>query len=63
MHVKHLDIIMKLARLQADINYIKNHIEDVTLSEDDSEAIEEYEKEKKEGKLISHANLKKELGL
>ncbi|MEK6818936.1 MAG: hypothetical protein AABY10_03290 [Nanoarchaeota archaeon] len=57
------EIMSKLARLQLDINYIKEHMEDLALSEEDLEAVEEYEKEKKSGKLISHKDLKKELNL
>ena len=57
------EIMIKLARLQSDINYIKEHIEDIELSEDDLAAIEDYEKEKKAKQLISHKEVKKELGL
>lgn len=57
------EIMTKLAELQSDVHYIKEHIEDVTLSEDDLEAIDDYEKEKADGKLISHEDMKKELGL
>ena len=55
------EIITKLARIQADMNYVKEHIEDITLTEDDLEAIREAENEYKEGKTISLENLKKEL--
>ncbi len=57
------EVMEKLARLQSDISYIKEHIDDSALSEEDLEAIEDYEKEKVEGKLISHEDIKKELGL
>ena len=57
------EVMIKLAKLQSDVLYIKEHIEDINLSENDLKTIEEYEKEKKEGKLISHKELKKELGL
>jgi len=41
------EILVKLAKLQSDVDYIKEHIEDIELSEEDLDAIEEYEKEKK----------------
>ncbi len=55
------EIITKLARIQADMEYVKEHIEDITLTDDDLEAIREAENEYKEGKTISLENLKKEL--
>ena len=55
------EIITKLSRIQADMNYVKEHIEDITLTEDDLEAIEDAEKEYKNGKTTSLENLKKEL--
>ena len=57
------DIITRLARLQADMNYIREHIDDITLTEDDIKSIEEAEKEHKEGKTTSLEKLKKELDL
>jgi hypothetical protein len=57
------EIIGKLTALQKDVGYIKEHIEDITLTEDDLIALEESEKEFKEGKTISHEELKKELSL
>ena len=44
------EIIARLAKLQIDMNYIREHIEDVTLTEDDLESLEEAEEEYKEGK-------------
>ena len=57
------DIITRLARLQAYMNYIREHIDDKTLTEDDIKSIEEAEKEHKEGKTTSLEKLKKELDL
>jgi len=57
------EILMKLAKLQSDMEYVKERLEDSSLTMEDVESIEEYEKEKKEGKLVSHEDLKKELGL
>lgn len=44
------EIITKLARIQADMNYVKEHIEDITLTEDDLEAIKNAKKDLREGK-------------
>jgi len=57
------EIMIKLVELQSDVHYIKEHIEDASLSNEDIEAVEMYEKEKSEGKLISHEEVKKEIGL
>ena len=44
---------------------IKKHMVDIDriLTEDDYKALQEYNIEKSEGKLISHEELKKEFGL
>jgi hypothetical protein len=59
------EILEKLTKLQADMEFLKNNIVDTDciLTEDDIEAIKEAEREYKEGKTISHEQLKKELGL
>ena len=59
------EILRKLAKLQVDMDYLKSNIvnDDSVLTEDDLEAIDEAEKEYKEGRTISHEQLKKELGL
>lgn len=44
------EIMTKLARLQTSIDYVREHIEDITLTEDDLEAIEEARKDLREGK-------------
>ncbi len=44
------EIITKLVRIQADMNYVKEHIEDITLTEDDLEAIREAKNDLIEGK-------------
>ena len=43
-------IMIKLSRLQKDMNYVREHIEDITLTEDDLEAIGEARKDLEEGK-------------
>ena len=57
------EIMAKLAKLQSDMNYVREHIEDINLTEDDIKSLEEAEKEHREGKTISLENLKKELGI
>ena len=55
------EIMAKLAKLQADMDYVKEHVADLTLSEEDLADIEEAEKEFQEGKTTSLEDLKKEL--
>ena len=55
------EIVMRLVKLQRDMDYVREHIEDVTLTDDDLESIEDAEKEYLEGKTISLESLKKEL--
>ena len=55
------EIMIKLAQLQSDMNFVKEYIEDVTLTNDDLEALEIAEQEFKEGKTISLEELEKEL--
>lgn len=43
-------LMAKLSKLQADVDFVREHIEDVTLRDDDLEAIEEGRKDLKEGK-------------
>ncbi len=57
------EMLTRLTRLQADLDFIKEHIEDITLTEDDLKSLEEAEKEYKEGKTTSLEDLKKELGM
>jgi len=44
------EIMIKLARLQTDMDYVRERIKDITLTEDDLEAIEEARIDLKEGK-------------
>ena len=57
------EIMASLAKLQKDMSFIKEHIEDITLTEDDLDSIEQARKDFNEGKTISHEQLKEELGL
>ncbi len=44
------ELLLRLSKLQKDMNYIKEHIEDIILTEDDLETIKEAKKDLKEGK-------------
>ena len=58
-------IIAELKTIKGEIEFIKQHMVDVDciMMREDYEALKEYEKEKKAGKLISSEKLKTELGL
>jgi len=58
-------IIAELKTIKGEIEFIKQHMVDIDsiMTAEDYEALKEYEKEKKTGKLVSHEELKKELGL
>ncbi len=55
------DVMEKLANLQASINYVKEHVEDITLTEDDIKSLEIAEKEFENDETTSLKDLKKEL--
>jgi len=59
------EIIVRLARLQSDIDYLKRHVkdEDVFLSGDEEVLLEESYENEKEGNLLSSEDAKKELGI
>ena len=56
-------ILNKLDLIKAELDYIKEHIVDVTLTEDDLVSLKEAEEDFKNRKTISHGKLKKELSL
>ena len=57
-------ILEKLEEIKAEVDYIKERLDDDSiLTEDDKIAISEAEKDRAGGKLISHEELKKQLGL
>ena len=58
-------VLMKLDTIKVELDFIKRNMIDIDsiLTEDDYQALMEYRKEKSTGKLISHEQLKKELGL
>ncbi len=61
--VNSMEIMEKLTKLQASINYIQRHVEDITLTEDDIKSFEIAEKEFENGETTSLRDLKKELGM
>ena len=66
METELLNKIQKdLEFVKKEITEIKDHMVDIDsiITEEDYEALQNYRKEKLEGKLISHEELKKELGL
>jgi len=60
-----VQILNELKEIKKDLKFIKSHMvdRDTVLDEDDKIAIREARKELKEGKTISHEDLKKELRL
>jgi len=59
------ELLNELKIIKVNIDFIKQHMVDIDsiMTAEDYEALKEYEKEKKTGKLVSHEELKKELGL
>jgi len=55
------EVLMKLNVIQNDMGYIKEYLADISMNDDDIIAIEKYEKEKRDGKLLSQKELEKEL--
>ena len=55
------EIIARLARLQKDMDSVKEQIEDITLTKDDLDALGKAEEEFNSGETISHKELKKSL--
>jgi len=56
-------VMKELKSIREDLDYIKEHMieADSILSDEDHESLEKYKKEKEEGKLVSHKELKKSL--
>ena len=59
------ELLNELKIIKVNIDFIKQHMVDIDsiMTAEDYEALKEYEKEKKTGKLVCHEELKKELGL
>ena len=58
-------ILQKLENIEKNVEQIREHMvdSDAILTEEDYEALLEYRREKAEDRLVSHDELKKELGL
>lgn len=56
-------IISRLDTLKQEIDFIKEHIIDITLTQEDINSLNEAEEDLRKGRTISHERLKKELGL
>ena len=58
-------ILGRLESIEKSVEDIKKHMVDIDsiMTEEDFEALVDYRKEKSRNKLISHEQLKKELGL
>jgi hypothetical protein len=66
MQIGNNEILARLAKLQADVDFIKRNMvdeDDDVLTDEEIRMIDESLVNEKEGKLISHEELKKELGL
>jgi hypothetical protein len=59
------EIRHELKAIRDDLDFIKGHMVDVDsiMTEDDYLSLKEYRDEKSSGKLTSHENLKREMGL
>jgi len=58
-------IMKELKDIKKDISFIKKHIVDVDciLTKEDIVALKDYKEEMFQGKLVSHEDVKKELGI
>lgn len=54
----------ELRSIRKDLSFLKKHMVDIDsiMTEEDFLALQDYRKDKKEGKLLSHEQLKKQLG-
>ena len=57
------EVLFRLAKLQADIDYVKSHIkdEDIFLTEEEEQLLEKSYGNEKDGKLISSKKMREEL--
>ena len=56
-------ILNKLDLIKVELDYIKEHIVDITLTEDDLTSLKEADDNFKKRKTTPHGKIKKELGL
>jgi len=59
------EIVHELRAIRDDLDFIKSHMMDVDsiMTEEDHLSLNEFRSEKNAGKLTSHEELKRELGL
>ncbi len=59
------EILHELRAIREDLDYIKGHMVDIDsiLTEEDYLSLQEYRKEKASDRLISHEDIKNELGI
>lgn len=57
------EIMLKLARIESDMKYIKEHIKDISLTEEEEDLLKKSYKNEKSGKLISSKQLRADLGI
>ncbi|MBN2488492.1 MAG: hypothetical protein JXA98_05645 [Methanosarcinaceae archaeon] len=59
------EIVHELRAIREDLDFIKDHMVDIDsiMTEDDYLSLNEYRDEKSSGKLTSHEELKREIGL
>jgi hypothetical protein len=57
------EILIKLAKLQSDVDYLREHVkdEDTFLNEEEENLLEESYENEKNGKLVSSKKLREEL--
>ena len=51
MNIENKEVIERLARLQRDMDFLKEHIEDITLTQEDLESIAEAKEDLSKGKI------------
>lgn len=56
------EIMTELKAIRKDLDYIKAHVEVMSLTPEEEEALAEAEKEYREGKAVSLEDFKKEIG-
>lgn len=57
------DALKRLERIEKELEEIRGFLEDTFLEADDRKAIEQARREEAAGELVTHEELKKELGL
>ncbi len=56
------NILERLEKIEKTVDAMKEQLADGVMTEEDYESLLRYRQEKKTGKLISHAALKKQMG-